>query len=80
MLRGANANIGAARAAFFPTFDLAAVGGVLAIDRWRCVVGVVLIVAGYWIKARREESMLTAQFGPAFEEHCRHTGFLLPKF
>ena len=61
-------------------FDLAAVGGVLAIDRWRCVVGVVLIVAGYWIKARREESMLTAQFGPAFEAHCRHTGFLLPKF
>jgi protein-S-isoprenylcysteine O-methyltransferase Ste14 len=34
----------------------------------------------YWIKARKEESMLAAQFGEAFEEHCLHTGFLIPKF
>jgi protein-S-isoprenylcysteine O-methyltransferase Ste14 len=60
--------------------DLAALGGALAIDRWRCVVGVALIVLGYWIKARKEESLLTAQFGEAFREHCRHTGFLIPKF
>ena len=60
--------------------DLAAIGGALAIDRWRCVVGVVLIVLGYWIKARKEESMLAAQFGDAFAEHCRRTGFLIPKF
>ena len=60
--------------------DLAAVGGALAIDQWRCVAGVGLIVLGYWIKARREESMLAAQFGEAFAEHCRHTGFLIPKF
>jgi protein-S-isoprenylcysteine O-methyltransferase Ste14 len=60
--------------------DLAAVGGALAIDEWRCVVGVGLIVLGYWIKARKEESMLGAQFGEDFKEHCRHTGFLLPKF
>jgi protein-S-isoprenylcysteine O-methyltransferase Ste14 len=60
--------------------DLAAVGGALAIDEWRCVAGVCLIVVGYWIKARKEESMLTTQFGEAFEEHCRHTGFLIPKF
>jgi hypothetical protein len=32
--------------------DLAAVGGALAIDEWRCVAGVGLIVLGYWIKAR----------------------------
>jgi protein-S-isoprenylcysteine O-methyltransferase Ste14 len=60
--------------------DLAALGGVLAINRWRCVLGVVLIVLGYWIKARKEESLLAAQFGAAFKEHCCHTGFLLPKF
>ena len=59
---------------------LAALGGTLAIDRWRCVVGVCLIILGYYIKARKEESMLTAQFGEAFTEHYRHTGFLLPKF
>ena len=61
-------------------FDLAALGTALAIDQWRCFVGLVLIVLGYWIKARTEEFMLTAQFGPEFQEHCRRTGFLIPKF
>ncbi len=60
--------------------DLAAIGGALAIDRWRCVAGVALIVLGYWIKARKEESMLSVQFGETFRDHCRHTGFLFPKF
>ena len=60
--------------------DLAAIGGALAIDRWRCVAGVGLIVLGYWIKARKEESMLSGQFGEAFKEHCQRTGFLIPKF
>ena len=60
--------------------DLAAIGGALAINRWRGVLGVILIIVGYWIKAKREERMLSAQFGSAFEEHCRNTGFLLPKF
>jgi protein-S-isoprenylcysteine O-methyltransferase Ste14 len=60
--------------------DLAAVGGALAIDKWRCIAGVGLIVLGYWLKAKKEESMLAAQFGETFKEHCRHTGFLFPKF
>jgi len=60
--------------------DLAAIGSALAIDRWRCVVGVCLIILGYWNKARREEAMLTAQFGADFQEHCSHTGFLFPSF
>jgi protein-S-isoprenylcysteine O-methyltransferase Ste14 len=59
--------------------DLAAIGSALAIDRWRCVAGVCLIILGYRIKAKREEAMLTAQFGADFEEHCRHTGFLFPR-
>ena len=60
--------------------DLAAFGSALAIDRWRCVVGVSLIVLGHCLKARKEESLLAAQFGEAFKEHCRETGFLFPKF
>ena len=59
--------------------DLAAIGGALAIDRWRSVAGVGLIILGYWIKARREEAMLTTQFGADFQEHCQHTGFLFPR-
>jgi protein-S-isoprenylcysteine O-methyltransferase Ste14 len=57
--------------------DLAVLGS--ALDRWRCVAGVCLIVLGYWIKARKEEAMLSAQFAAGFQEHCRHTGFLLPR-
>jgi protein-S-isoprenylcysteine O-methyltransferase Ste14 len=59
---------------------LAGIGGVLAIDRWRCVAGLALIVIGYVIKARKEEALLRRQFGDAFQEHCRRTGFLLPRF
>jgi protein-S-isoprenylcysteine O-methyltransferase Ste14 len=58
----------------------AALGGAMAIDKWRCVAGVALIVLGYCMKARKEESLLAAQFGEAFKEHCRQTGFLFPKF
>jgi protein-S-isoprenylcysteine O-methyltransferase Ste14 len=60
--------------------DLAAIGTALAIDRWRALAGVAVLIVGYWIKARREESLLSQQFGEAFEEHRQHTGFLLPKF
>jgi protein-S-isoprenylcysteine O-methyltransferase Ste14 len=59
--------------------DLAAIGVAVTFDRWRCVVGVCVIVIGFWIKARREERMLGEQFGNAFVEHRRHTGFLLPR-
>lgn len=59
--------------------DLAALGTAIAVDQWGCLVGVVLIAAAYWIKARREECMLVSRFGDAFEQHRQHTGFLLPK-
>jgi protein-S-isoprenylcysteine O-methyltransferase Ste14 len=59
--------------------DLAVIGSALAIDHWRCVLGACVIIFGFWIKAKREEAMLTGQFGAAFEEHRRDTGFLLPK-
>jgi protein-S-isoprenylcysteine O-methyltransferase Ste14 len=59
---------------------LAAIGAALAIDEWRCVAGVAAIVLAYLIKGKKEESVLAAQFGEEFKEHCRHTGFLIPKF
>ena len=59
--------------------DLAAIGSAVVIDHWRCVPGVTLIILGYVIKARREEHLLAGQFGAAFEEHRKHTGFLLPR-
>lgn len=59
--------------------DLAAIGTALVIDRWRCVSAVVVILIGFVIKAKREEALLGGQFGEAFQEHRKHTGFLLPR-
>jgi protein-S-isoprenylcysteine O-methyltransferase Ste14 len=59
---------------------LAAIGVALAADEWRCVAGVAVIVLAYLIKGKKEESVLAAQFGEEFKEHCRRTGFLIPKF
>jgi protein-S-isoprenylcysteine O-methyltransferase Ste14 len=60
--------------------DLAAIGTALVINRWRCVIGVVVIMIGFVIKAKREEALLAGQFGEAFQEHLKQTGFLLPRF
>ncbi len=59
---------------------LAALGAALVIDRWRCVFGFCLVLIGYCFKAKKEEAMLTQQFGDAFREHQKHTGFLIPRF
>jgi len=59
---------------------LAALGSSLVMDKWRCVAGLAAIILAYWLKGRKEESVLAVQFGEEFKEHCRHTGFLFPKF
>ena len=59
---------------------LATIGSALVIGKWRCVLGFLLALMGYCIKARKEEQMLTRQFGDAFREHQKHAGFLLPRF
>jgi protein-S-isoprenylcysteine O-methyltransferase Ste14 len=59
---------------------LAAIGSALVIDQWRCVLGVCLVLTGYCVKAKKEEAMLTKQFGDAFRDHQKHAGFLIPRF
>jgi protein-S-isoprenylcysteine O-methyltransferase Ste14 len=59
---------------------LATMGSALVIGKWRCILGLCLVVAGYCFKARTEEAMLTQQFGEVFQEHRKHTGFLIPRF
>jgi protein-S-isoprenylcysteine O-methyltransferase Ste14 len=58
--------------------DLATIGTAMIFDQWGGFLGVALVIGAYWIKARKEEAMLSARFGDAFQEHCRHTGFLFP--
>jgi protein-S-isoprenylcysteine O-methyltransferase Ste14 len=38
-----------------------------------------IILLGFIVKAKREEALLSGEFGPAFDEHRRHTGFFLPR-
>jgi protein-S-isoprenylcysteine O-methyltransferase Ste14 len=59
---------------------LATIGTAVVIAKWRCLLGLCLVVTGYCIKALKEESMLTQLFGKAFREHQKHAGFLIPRF
>jgi protein-S-isoprenylcysteine O-methyltransferase Ste14 len=56
------------------------VGDALAIGEVRGYIALVLIVIGFARKAKIEESYLATEFGPAIDEHLRHTGFFLPRF
>jgi protein-S-isoprenylcysteine O-methyltransferase Ste14 len=54
-------------------------GTTIAIGEYRATLAFVLIAIGFTVKARREESLLSTEFGPSFEEHRRQTGFFLPR-
>jgi protein-S-isoprenylcysteine O-methyltransferase Ste14 len=58
---------------------LATIGTALAIGEYRGLVAVGMFLVGFARKARKEESFLAAEFGAAFEEHRRQTGFFLPR-
>jgi protein-S-isoprenylcysteine O-methyltransferase Ste14 len=57
----------------------ALLGTALVIGRYAALLAFAIYFAGFCFKARKEEALLAGQFGPAFEEHRRGTGFLLPK-
>ncbi len=58
----------------------AALGTALVAGRYRALVAFVAMLGGFIWKSKREEKLLASRFGPAFEEHRRHTGFFLPYF
>lgn len=58
---------------------LAIAGTALAIGRYRGIVAFAVILAGFAWKSKREEALLAGQFGAAFDEHRRRTGFFLPR-
>ena len=57
----------------------AALGTTLAVGRYRALLAFIVILAAFIAKSRQEEKLLDAQFGPAFEQHRRDTGFFLPR-
>ncbi|MGB2592791.1 MAG: isoprenylcysteine carboxylmethyltransferase family protein [Candidatus Acidiferrum sp.] len=46
----------------------------------RSLVALAMVWFSFYIKARREESFLSQEFGPGFAEHQSHTGMFAPKF
>jgi protein-S-isoprenylcysteine O-methyltransferase Ste14 len=46
----------------------------------RGMLGFVLVSAGIYRKALREERFLAEEFGEGFSEHRKHTGMFLPRF
>lgn len=58
---------------------LALAGTGLAVGRYRALVAFAIILLSLTWKSKREEALLASQFGAAFEEHRRRTGFFLPR-
>ena len=58
---------------------LGVIGRALTIGEWRGILGVVLVLGAHWGKARREELLLTAEFGEEYAAYRRSTGFLFPR-
>jgi protein-S-isoprenylcysteine O-methyltransferase Ste14 len=58
---------------------VALAGTAIAIGEYRAIVALAVIAVGFVVKAKREEAFLATQFGPAFDEHRRQTGFFLPR-
>ena len=59
---------------------LALLGTAITVGEVRGLMALALAWFSFYIKARREESFLAQEFGPAFTEHQRRTGMFLPKF
>jgi protein-S-isoprenylcysteine O-methyltransferase Ste14 len=58
---------------------LALLGTAVAVGEVRGLLAVFICWVSFYLKARREESFLTQEFGEKFEEHARHTGMFLPR-
>jgi protein-S-isoprenylcysteine O-methyltransferase Ste14 len=59
---------------------LALLGTAVNLGEVRGLLALAIAWLSFYIKARREESFLTQEFGPGFAEHRRHTGMFLPHF
>lgn len=59
---------------------LGLLGTALAIGEWRALVGAAVMWTSYFFKARREEALLSGEFGAAFRDHLGRTGMFLPRF
>lgn len=58
---------------------LAMAGTAVENGRVRGILGVLLVVIGFWIKSRKEEHFMRQTFGEQYEVYCQSTGTLIPR-
>jgi protein-S-isoprenylcysteine O-methyltransferase Ste14 len=58
---------------------LGMLGTAVVVGEWRGLLAVLIATIGFTFKARKEERFMEEEFGPAYDEHRRRTGFLLPR-
>lgn len=58
---------------------LGVAGSALVVDEWRGVLALLLLLANYTVKAKREDTILAEAFAQDFEVHKKSAGFLLPR-
>ena len=58
---------------------LGAIGSGMIQGELRDLLGFLILLTSFFIKAKREETFLFEEFGASFTEHQRHTGMFLPK-
>ena len=58
---------------------LGLLGTAIAMGEVRGLLAVAIAWLSFYVKARREESFLTQEFGEKFEAHAKQTGMFLPK-
>jgi protein-S-isoprenylcysteine O-methyltransferase Ste14 len=59
---------------------LGVAGTALVLGQWRGLLAFLILLANYWVKAEREERILSARFGQEFHDHQQQAGFLFPRF
>jgi protein-S-isoprenylcysteine O-methyltransferase Ste14 len=59
---------------------LGMLGTVIVVGEVRGILGLVIVYAGFYGKARKEDAWLTREFGEKFASHVKHTGMFLPRF
>lgn len=59
---------------------LSVAGTALLVGEWRGLLAIAMVAISFAMKAKREEDYMSAEFGDAYAQYRRHTGFLLPGF
>lgn len=57
----------------------ATIGSAMLVGEYRALLAVVLVWLGLTLKARREEKLLSEQFGETYAQYMQRTGALMPK-